>query len=400
MALRPEEKSLAWPARAFLPAGGHLMRRIQMLKGNVQVTDRCLSTSVRIVTTMLLLLVGTVVVAYRGPAAARGVETPPAAGSTKEPNRLPFELSFISPSAMGVWAVRPAAIARIPGLKSAVESMNNQIGKAIGLPRLEAIDQAVVEFKLLARDQSKKIPGRIATGDWMVRTVKDFDWKTPIEKLVKADKKAGKLIEVRYEDLSYYKVVGSAMLGPNACFYIPDGRTAVCSFNEDHLRKQIQRRSSERPEFLNGESWQRVEKGLFVGAIDNRKHLLKLDLQSYDPPDMALAVLVQEASGWVGSLDFEDALKFRAIATCDGDAQGEALAQLTEDRIKTAREIGDGAAPGGRAEKVDEDDALVRTGKLLLGRCRVHREGSLVDVSSEAKVGAELLAAFVLELTP
>ena len=36
LALRPEENPLAWPARTFLPAGGHLIRRIQMLKENDQ----------------------------------------------------------------------------------------------------------------------------------------------------------------------------------------------------------------------------------------------------------------------------------------------------------------------------------------------------------------------------
>lgn len=375
-----------------------------MLKENVQEPDRCLSRSMRIFTTAMLLAVAMVVVAYRGPATAQGVETPPAAPSTNEPERQSFDLSFMSPSAIGVYAARPAAIARIPGLKSVVDSISDQIGKAlpIGLPRLEAIDQAAVEFKLLPRDQSKKLPGRFVTGEWMVRTIKDFGWKAVIEKLVKAEDQAGELVEVRNEDRSYYKVAGSAMLGPNPCFYFPDGRTIVCSFNEDHLRKQIGRRSRERPEFLNGDLWERVEKGLVVAAIDNRKHLLKLDLRSNDPPDLPLAPVLQQASGWVASLDFADVLKFRAIATCGGEAPGEALAQLTQDRIKLARVICEGAVPAGAAEKNDEDDddPLDRTVKLLLRACRVHRDGSIVDVSSEAKVGPDLLSAFFQELMP
>ena len=38
--------------------------------------------------------------------------------------------------------------------------------------------------------------------------------------------------------------------------------------------------------------------------------------------------------------------------------------------------------------------------KLLLRACRLHRDGSIVDVSSEAKVEPDALAAFFQELTP
>ena len=82
LALRPNENPLAWPARSFLPAGSHLIRRIQMLKENAQEPDRTLSTLMRICTMTLLTLVAAVAVAYRGPAPARAVETRPAAGST------------------------------------------------------------------------------------------------------------------------------------------------------------------------------------------------------------------------------------------------------------------------------------------------------------------------------
>ena len=85
------------------------------------------------------------------------------------------------------------------------------------------------------------------TGDWTVRTVKDFDWKIPIKMLVKEGKTPGKLVEVQYENRAYYKAVGAAILGPGACFfYFPDARTVVLSLHEDHLRRRIQQGASQR----------------------------------------------------------------------------------------------------------------------------------------------------------
>ena len=86
------------------------------------------------------------------------------------------------------------------------------------------------------------------TGDWTVRTVNDFDWKTPITMLVKQGKTAGKLVEVQFENRAYYKAVGSVIFGPGSCFfYFPDARTVVCSFHEEHLRRRIQQGSSQAP---------------------------------------------------------------------------------------------------------------------------------------------------------
>ena len=58
LALRPEENTFAWPATTFLPAGGHLIRRIQMLKENAQGQDRSLSKVAKVVTMTLLIAVG------------------------------------------------------------------------------------------------------------------------------------------------------------------------------------------------------------------------------------------------------------------------------------------------------------------------------------------------------
>ena len=165
-----------------------------MLKVDAQGQDRVMSRFAKIVTLSLLVGVGATAVAFRGPAPADGAESPPGALAATDLDRQRFDVSYLSSDVMGVYAVRPAAIFRIPGLKSHLEMLGAAIAKELpyGLPKLESIEQATIEFKLLPRDQSKKRPGRIVTGDWMVRTVEDFDWKTPITDLVKQGKDAGK----------------------------------------------------------------------------------------------------------------------------------------------------------------------------------------------------------------
>jgi beta-lactamase regulating signal transducer with metallopeptidase domain len=401
LALRPEENAFAWPARTFLPAGGHLIRRIQMLKENARGQDRSLSTVAKVVTMTLLIAVGACSVAVRGLAPARGAETPPGATATTELSRQPFDVSYLSPDVMGVYAVRPAAIFRIPGLKRQFETIGAAIAKELpfGLPKLESIEQATVEFKLLSRDLDKKVPGRIVTGDWMVRTVKDFDWKTSIKMLVKDGETPGELIEVHYENRIYYKSIGSAILGPGACFfYFPDARTVVLSLHEDHLRRRIQQGASQRPEFLRGDDWQQVDRAQVAVAIDNRQGRLKLDLASDDPVDLPLAPLLQGARRWVVGFDFAEVLKFRAIATCADDKQGESLARIARVRMAMVQAALDAEIQAGGSDEGIE--VASRIAKVLLQACQLHRNGSVVDLSSEGKIETDALAELVQDLTP
>ena len=259
MALRPDENPLVWPASTFLPASGHLIRRIQMLREDRK--DRTLSKAARIFTAMLLLGVGMAAVTFRGLAPREPQKHRHQPRS--EPNRKRSHSTFRTcrRKCKGVYAIRPAAIARVPGMRRYIAALGAMISKELGLPELESIEQAMIEFKLLPRDRSKKQPGRLVTGDWVVRTVKDFAWKSPIKMIMNADKTPGELVEVRYENRIYYKTVGSPLFGTGACFYFPDARTSVCSFHEEHLRRQIKEGPSRLPEFLRGDDWTLVDRG-------------------------------------------------------------------------------------------------------------------------------------------
>ena len=117
--------------------------------------------------------------------------------------------------------------------------------------------------------------------------------------------------------------------------------------------------------------------------------------------DLPIAPLLQQASRWVVGLDVADVVKFRAIATCAGDKQGEALARIAQERMTKARAGLDDRIQAGSSEKDSEEvDALFQTSKILLKSCRIHCDGAVVAVSAEGKVEADALAAFFQELTP
>ena len=399
MALRPNRNPLAWPASTFLPAGGHLMRRIQMLRENRK--DRTFSRCARVATAILLLAVAIAGVTFRGVATAEAAVTPAEAATTRtEAKAAPFDFSYLSPEMKAVYAVRPGAIARVPGVRRYIAALGTVISKEIGLPELESIEQAVIEIKLLPRDRGKNQPGRLMTGDWVVRTAKDVDWKSSIEQMMKAGKSPGKLVLVKCADRTYYKTAASMLFGAGACFYFPDARTLVCSFREEHLRRQITEGPSRLPEFLRGDDWNQVDGALVAVAIDNREQQLKLDLQSDDPEDLYLAPLLQNARRWVAGLSTGEVVKFRAIATCSNETKGEELARLATERIAKARAALAAHEQTGRDEKDHLEDALLRPVGQLIPAVGIHRDGATVTVNTEAKIDPDVLGSFFQELAP
>ena len=137
-----------------------------------------------------------------------------------------------------------------------------------------------------------------------------------------------------------------------------------------------------------------------AAAIDNREGRLKLDLASDDPVDLPIAPLLQQASRWVVGLDAAELLKFRAIATCADPKQGEALERLVHELMAKAASTLDGAIQGSLAENDPEAVTLYQTAKKLLPACRLHRVGSVVDLSSQGKVELDALEVLFSFLTP
>ena len=126
--------------------------------------------------------------------------------------RQAFDLSCLAGHDMGFVAARPAAIFRIPGMKHYAEMINTEVAGFLKTQKMRhlnfditSIDQAVIGFNIKPRDRKKGVPGRIVTGAFVLRSVRDCDWLPLAKSLVRAlVPEASELAPVRLEGRVYY----------------------------------------------------------------------------------------------------------------------------------------------------------------------------------------------------
>jgi len=397
---------MAWPARAFLPAKGHLIRRIHVLKEQVPTNDRSLPATLRAITIALLVVVGLGAVALRGPAPSLAGETPPetgkdvakpAAEASASSNAKAFDLSYIPPRASGFAAIRPAAIFQRPGMKPHLAVLDALIAKAfpIGIPKLESIEQATVGVFVQRKRPQTGEPVFMMGFCFMVRSVDDFDWKSLINACLKTARKADwELVEVRFEGRVYYKAKISA-LGPENCCYFPDARTLVLG-SEENLRGLIRQGKVARPDYVKGSDWQEVEDGLIAVAIDNRDQ--SWNMETDEPEDLPLSPLLQNATRWVFGFDGADSLILHAIATCGTEERGDTIARTAQSILAQTRVALGQAKINPPKGKEEVARVAVRLATDLLQVCQVRRDGKVVDLSAKSHLPLEDLVKVLLEV--
>jgi beta-lactamase regulating signal transducer with metallopeptidase domain len=401
LALRMETSRLAWPARAFLPARGQLVRRIHMLKRKAAANNGPLPVAGRAVTIVCLLALGLGAVALRGQSSNDATLPPPAKNAdpqvdrTRVPQFEAFGVEYLPANPAAVFAVRPAAIFGLPGMKTRAKLFNDELRVPFGqtLPEIESIEQACVELSVLPRDKSKKQQGRIMTGDFMVRSVGDFDWKPACKQFAKSfGRKDVELREVHFLGKTYYKTSEHNALGHIGCLYLPDSRTVVYSSHEERVRGFIERGASHRPDFLAGDDWRNVERGLVAVALDTRQAKWKLDAESDDPADLPVAPLLQQASRWTFGVSHVDRLTFRAFGTCGSPQDAQTVARVAESLLARWKNANvDATTP-------EEFKSFWRVAKDLARECQIHQAGSAVDLTAERQVPTAELAAFLAGL--
>jgi hypothetical protein len=410
LALGIENSRRAWPAITFLPTKGQLIRRIHVLKEQFPANDGTMPAPARAITILLLIAIGVGAAALRSPSAIHGAEAPP--GSNKDipsptpvvpntPYAQPLDLSYLPSTAVGFVAFRPAAIGQNPACRSKFEKLNAMLATELpaGMPKIESIEQATIEFRVLPRDKSKNQQGRLITGALMLRTVDDFDWLSAAKAVLKKlDKTDFNLVEVHLAGKIYYKATRSQFprpLGPDS-FYFPDARTIVWDY-ENNLRKLICQVKRTGPDFVAGEDWGKVDKGLVALALDTRDQRFKLDVNTDEPDDLPIAPILQLGYRWVLGIDSADSLNLHAIAKCGTDAAGHLLAQKTESFLARAR-VALGQMKTAPRTKNQED---ILEGEILLAdefvrTSTVNREGLAVHVNATSHSNVDSLITLFL----
>jgi hypothetical protein len=377
-----------------------------MLRAKESALARPSSWAGRGVAAAALLVVTLGVSALRGPAqTGGGREAPPASEQTAArffaggfqsvrgfafAGREPFDLSYIAPDAVGIVALRPAAIFGRPGMEAHARRLNKELSeflqkfpgpKGLGLP-VEDIDQILgkLHFRYDAKAPAGS-RGELMASCNLIRAVKPFDWKGFLRK------SCPEVVEVSHAGRVYFKAPREtfAFLGQGGCYFLPDDRTIVFD-TEDNLRRVIEGKKDARPAHAWVENWQDVERGLLAIAVDNRGQRCARLSETPEPVPPLVAPLRENIQSLVLGIDGEDELVCQAFASCTTEQGSQAVAQSVQSLLVLGRA---GIELQMREAKDPAKDrramAAYQLAKDWLERCQVKCEGTKVSLRTDAK---------------
>ncbi len=397
LALSQDGRSPCWPARAFLPARGTLIRRIAMLRDETrsEMGDRPWSRARRMSATVLLLGVTAALVALRGP--ARGSEDgAPAAG--KVPSGAPavrpaYALAlplYLREGTSGVVVFRPSLASRHAGAnqlasyvlrdmadvfkisKAAGDNTARPGSLKLGIEDLESITACLSFGKTKGKDQPEMHTLMLAPQTF--RTVKPFDWLALLRQW------GFEFTEVRELGHVYYRIGGplKSDLGPrDHAAYLPDDRTIVVD-EESMIRKLARQETPPPPAFVRSPEWERACRGLLAVAINNQDGAFAKDYDLSRPDDAVVLSLFKGVDHWTFSVDDAEAVVLRAWAACGNSEASRVIAPIIEALVKQGRDALDREvkSPG-------PPDRITDMSRALLTNLRVEHTDRSIGIRSE-----------------
>ncbi len=415
LALRLEERSWVSPAKMFLAARAQLIRRIHVLNAKLPLKDSPLPPIGRAVMAAMLVAVGLAVASLRGPSRSLADDkpdkasdgaTPRLALKTESPhaNAKAFDLSDLPGHDMGFVVMRPAEVFQIPGLKQYGDRINAAIADELKTLHIEGVDfdvrsieQAAIGLNVRARDRKKGKRGELRTGAFVIRSVHDRDWLPVATALVKAiGPKSSSLTPVDFEGRVYYRCV-QPQIQAHAGFYFPDGRTVVLG-SEDDIRTMIKQRTKRGPAIAQGDAWKEAGRGLYAIAINNVNHRWKLDSAPESSEEIRFGSLIETSRRVVISLDWNEMLLMKAIATYETDRAAESAARALKDILAEAGPALEDLRKSAAAPNREHFQEFYRVARGLLDACVVRQNGRRLEVYGQKVLTAKDLATIAMEL--
>lgn len=408
MALRQDDRAIAWAARPFLPSRGAFLRRIDMLRDPRQIRPAAMSRRGRLAIVSGIVAAGLLFAGLRGPS-AESVAQPPkkpaatAAGPATEATAVDW--SFVPPNPAAVAIIRPAAALSKAEMQPLVKFLNEQIGVektlSLSVADLEEI-QLIAPFV-----PDPGVAGSTHSfGIIVFRAKAAHDWKAF------GDNAAGQSAEATFLGKKYFKSQIAADANrprlPQAAFkysyYLPDDRTVVLA-SEPQLQRVLAlgKTSPAKPDWAGdwpaGEAAVMLDVKAYNALLGAR---LKQEI-SRNPVASSFAPIWEQTERLFLSLKTSDGLQFEALAKC-GSAESAQQVKKTLDAARTlaTNVLGQAAdklaaAPGG----VQEAGAMLVLSDLattLLKKVELADEGSIVRVHSA--VDADVADTAVTVLAP
>ena len=379
LALRQDGQSPCWPARAFLPARGTLIRRIAMLRDVPESVERPWSRPRRLLAACCLLGVAAGVLALRGPACGADDKPPGVASSrpavvgsapkdtsvrvvnTAEAkpvpripgpsSPIPIELVYVPENMVGLLAFRPAATFRRGGMAQFATRIREATILAMhdGLKSMKQIEASRPERMMLRlediewvtcginfgrthlKNADEAIMHTLSFGGSTVRAVRPFDWLAFLRAW------GLEFTEVREPGGMYQRITGrlKPVFGPNPCVYLPDDRTIVLE-EEAPIQKLIRKVKPGLPAYLTGPEWDLASRGLLAIAFNNQDGAFAKAYDLGRPDDAEVLSLFKGVDRWVFGVDDADAISLHAMAVCGTNAS-ETIAGKVESLVKLGR---------------------------------------------------------------
>ncbi|MDG3003999.1 M56 family metallopeptidase [Paludisphaera mucosa] len=359
LALRQDGRPPCWPARAFLPVKGTLIRRIDMLRDEKKSPCRPWAGLHRASAASLMLSAAIVASLLHGPARADDRDGQPFADAARRAAE-PFDLSYVmDEDSQSFVAFRPAAAFQLAGMELYRTMLNLAIGQQWALaanqfkfdptkpgqtaPKVEMFEQVTADIRI-ARVDGPKPNGRIFVTRLTCRTAEPVDWKAVFRLF------GAVVSEVRDGNGSYFRVT-NLPTKLDAFFFCPDERTLVVSGeerpadSEKRMLKLLHRDRAAAPPtsvFAQGKDWDRLLGGLLVVGLDNRGGKLTKVFRTDDPTDFDIDPVpaFEHADLWAIGLEDDEQIRFRAVGTCpDAEASGSTVRAVTDIFDQVRRQI-------------------------------------------------------------
>jgi beta-lactamase regulating signal transducer with metallopeptidase domain len=401
LALRSDGRASGWPAPAFLSRKGLLLRRVDMLRVTEDGTKRPASRAMRRLTVVVLFALALAASALRSPG-QEAVKRPPAAAA-QTAAVVPFDLSLLGQSdgkEDGVFGVRPAAILNRPGGEPALRLLNPLIDnltaplKAGGVGiHIEDVEQ--VMGRVYIRGENKPGKHTLMMSLTVLRTTRDMDWA----KL--RDECGPELKHHHWKGETYVSTswaplfLGIPGIKGDLCLWAANARTLVID-GEDAIKAHIDAKvgGAKLPLPDYAADWDRVSRGLFAVALDNRGGRL-IDQVSTDAEKTEFAFLRNVFGAVVGIAGADD-FQFDLRASADTPKVAAELVQYCEGLLAAVKKIieADAGAPGAEAKV----PVLVFFLEAANG-ATVRREGTVVTIHAEVASGLNaVIATYVKDI--
>lgn len=398
MALRQDDRAIAWAARGFLPTRGAFLRRIEMLRENKPLANASPSPRRAALLTASVALAGLLIAGVRGPdndrpsaQAAPPLSTGNIARPAASNDGKPFDLSFVSSRAVAVLAVRPAEILARPGMQSVAKLLNEggSLEQNTGL-KTEKIE----EFRIMVTRLPEPNSGRRASIDesalQLMRYREPFDWNAKVGPNLVGRPVAAEVAGKTY----YHSERGDSATRP--AFYVADERTLVFGPEID-VQRAIIEAGKRKPAW--SQRWEQLAKGQAALMVDLEAIGRAAGDEVKRPPLVAFAPVWEQGKRLFLSAQLVESFHIAAHLDCANADDAKRVQETMQAVLTLARNALDEAdrkLASGPAAQATALLPLLDMASDALKQGTLEIEDSTVAYSTKADLNAAETAASLL----